>query len=118
LGDGFSTVGMSQRVGEAVSRGVLLRTVAVRLATLAESGGQRTATEIADLSQTGLELLAFLEKKPVGKWSSGASCLTTSDVFLRKKNPAAPYQTFLHSGVVRHGIHGIVRVDGVGVKLV
>ena len=45
-----------------MSRGVFLRTVAVRLATLTESGRQRAATEIADLSQTGLELLAFLEK--------------------------------------------------------
>ena len=45
-----------------MSRGVFLRTVAVRLATLAESGSKRAATEIADLRQTGLELLAFLEK--------------------------------------------------------
>src|ERR1700719_3635337 len=58
LGDGLSTAGMSQRVGGAVSRGVFLRTVAVRLATLTESGRQRAATEIADLSQTGREVLA------------------------------------------------------------
>jgi hypothetical protein len=45
-----------------VSRGACLRTVAVRLAALAESGSQRAATEIADLSQPGLELLAFFEK--------------------------------------------------------
>jgi len=62
LGDGLSTAGMSQRVGGAMSRGVFLRTVAVRLATLAESGSERAATEIADLRQAGLELLAFLEK--------------------------------------------------------
>jgi len=62
LGDGLSTAGMSQRVGGAVPRGVFLRTVAVGLATLAESRGERATTEIADLSQTGLELLAFLVK--------------------------------------------------------
>jgi len=62
LGDGLSTAGMGQRVRGAVSRGVFLYTVAVRLATLAESRGERARTEIADLSQTGLELLAFLVK--------------------------------------------------------
>jgi hypothetical protein len=36
--------------------------VAAPLATLSESRGERTTTEIADLSQTGLELLAFLVK--------------------------------------------------------
>jgi len=64
LGDGLSTAGMSQRVGGAVSRGVFLGTVAIRLATLAESRGERAGTEIADLSQTSLELLAFLVKSP------------------------------------------------------
>jgi hypothetical protein len=36
--------------------------VAVLLTTLAESGGERAATEIVDLSQTGLELLALFLK--------------------------------------------------------
>jgi hypothetical protein len=62
LGDGFSCVGMSQRVGGTVSRGVFLGAVAVRLATLAEARGERAGTEIADLSQTSLELLAFVVK--------------------------------------------------------
>jgi hypothetical protein len=57
---------MSQRVGGAMSRGAFLRTVAVGLATLAESGRERAATEIADLRQTGLELLAFFEKSLYG----------------------------------------------------
>jgi hypothetical protein len=59
LRNGLSLVGMRQGVGRAVSRGVFLCTVAVRLTTLAESGGERATTEIVDLSQTGLELLAF-----------------------------------------------------------
>ena len=42
-----------------MSRGVFLCTVAVRLATFAESGGERSATEIADLRQTAL-VVAFL----------------------------------------------------------
>jgi hypothetical protein len=62
LGDGFSRAGMSQRVGGTVSRGVFLGAVAVRLATLAEARGERAGTEIADLSQTSLELLAFVVK--------------------------------------------------------
>lgn len=62
LGDGLSSAGMSQRVGGAVSQGVFLCTVAVRLATLAESRGERAGTEIVDLRQTGLELLTFLVK--------------------------------------------------------
>jgi hypothetical protein len=33
-----------------------------RLATLAEARGKRAGTEIADLSQIGLELLAFVVK--------------------------------------------------------
>ncbi|MGA8554496.1 MAG: hypothetical protein WB630_08760 [Candidatus Acidiferrales bacterium] len=45
-----------------MSRGVFLCTVAVWLATLAESGSERSATEIADLRQTGLKLLAFFVK--------------------------------------------------------
>lgn len=59
LGDGLSMVSMRQGVGRAVSRGVFLCTVAVRLTTLAKPGGERAATQIVDLSQTGLELLAF-----------------------------------------------------------
>jgi hypothetical protein len=59
LGDGLSRTGMSQRVGGAVSWGAFLRTVAVGLAALAEAGGERAGTEIADLSQTSLDLLAF-----------------------------------------------------------
>jgi hypothetical protein len=62
LGDGLSTAGMSQRIGGAMSRGVFLCTVAVRLATFSESGRERSATEIADLRQTGLKLLAFFVK--------------------------------------------------------
>jgi hypothetical protein len=62
LGDGFSSARMSQRVRGTVSRGVFLGTVAVRLATLAEARGERAGTEIADLRQTGFELLAFLLK--------------------------------------------------------
>jgi hypothetical protein len=62
LGDSFSRAGMSQRVGGAVSRGIFLCTVAVGLTTLAESRGERAGTEIADLSQIGFELLAFVVK--------------------------------------------------------
>jgi hypothetical protein len=65
LGDGLSRAGMSQRVGRAVSRGVFRGTVAVRLATLVEAGRERAGPEIADLSQTGLELLGRAFKEMV-----------------------------------------------------
>ena len=83
-----------------MSRGVFLCTVAVRLATLTESGRERAATEIADLRQTGLELLAFLEKEPVRKWSSGASCLTTLYTVRERKPHHTLSNSTLNSGVV------------------
>jgi hypothetical protein len=77
LGDGLSRAGMSQRVGRTVSRGVFLDTTTVRLATLTEARGERAGTEIADLSQIGLELLAFVVKSLKERVIRGASCLTT-----------------------------------------
>jgi hypothetical protein len=66
LGDGLSRAGMRQRVGGAVSQGVFLCTMAVGLTELAESRGERAGTEIADLSQIGFELLAFVVKSLEG----------------------------------------------------
>jgi hypothetical protein len=62
LGHGLSSTGMSQRVGRTVPGRIFLRTMTVRLATLAKARGKRAWTEIVNLSQIGLELFAFLVK--------------------------------------------------------
>jgi len=60
LGDRFSTHSMSQRIRGTVSRGILLGTVAVGLATFTETRGQKTRTQIVDARQTSGELIAFV----------------------------------------------------------
>jgi hypothetical protein len=43
-----------------MSRGVLLGAVAVGLATLPETRGQKTGTQVIDARQTGRELIASI----------------------------------------------------------
>src|SRR6516225_8025959 len=45
LGDRLSTESMSQRIGRAVSPGILLGTVAIGLAALTETGRQETRSD-------------------------------------------------------------------------
>lgn len=60
LGDRLSSNSMGQRIGRAVSRGVLPSAVAVGLATLTETRGQKTGAQVFHVSQTGGDLMAFI----------------------------------------------------------
>src|SRR6516162_518449 len=62
LGDRLSTESMSQRIGRAVSRGILLGTVAIGLAALTETGRQETRSQVIDLGQTSGNQRAFLSE--------------------------------------------------------
>ena len=77
LGNRFSPTGMKSVSSRAVSWGVFLGTVTVRLATPAKAGGERTAPEIVDLSQTGFELFAPLLKSLHRNGHGVPPCLTT-----------------------------------------
>jgi hypothetical protein len=60
LGDRLSTDAMSQGIRRTMSRGIFLGAVAVGLATLTETRGQNTRTQIVDAGQTSGELIAFI----------------------------------------------------------
>jgi hypothetical protein len=62
LGDGLSSKAMSQRIGRAVSRGVLLSAVTVAFATLTKSCGEKTWAQVIDVSQTGGELITSISE--------------------------------------------------------
>jgi hypothetical protein len=62
LGDRLSSNSMSQGKGRAVSRGVLLSTVAVGLAAPTEARGQKTGAQVLDVGQTGDELIPFISE--------------------------------------------------------
>src|SRR5260370_14856553 len=60
LGDRLSTDSMSQRIGRTVSQRILLSTAAVALATLTETSGQETRTQVIELGQTVGNPSAFI----------------------------------------------------------
>jgi hypothetical protein len=62
LGDRLSSHSMSQRIRRAVSSGVLLGAVAVGLATLTKTCGQKTGAHILDAGQTGREQIALISE--------------------------------------------------------
>src|SRR6201984_1094123 len=64
LGDRFSTGPMGQRIRRTVSWGILPGAGAVRLATLAETRGQKTWTQVAEMGQASGEVIAFFAQSP------------------------------------------------------
>jgi hypothetical protein len=62
LGDRLSTDSMSQRIGRTVPQGILLGTVAIRLAAFTETGSQETGTQVIDLRQTSGNQSAFISE--------------------------------------------------------
>src|SRR5215468_7803151 len=63
LGDRFSADPMGQRIRRTVSWGTLPSTVAVGLATLTESRGQKTGAQVADLGQASRKLITFFAER-------------------------------------------------------
>src|SRR5580700_1104676 len=62
LGDRLSTNPMSQRIRRTMSGRVFPGAVAVRLATLTETRGQKTGTQVLDVGQTGRQLIASISQ--------------------------------------------------------
>src|ERR1700674_1656833 len=62
LGDRLSTDAMSQRIRGTMPRGMLLGAVAVQLATLTKTCGQKTGTQVVDAGQASSELIAFFSE--------------------------------------------------------
>ncbi len=67
LGDRLSRKAMRQRIGWAVSRGILLSAVTVALATFTKSCGEKTGAHVIDAGQTGGELITSISECLQGK---------------------------------------------------
>ena len=69
LGDRLSAHPMSQRIRRTMSGRPFLGAVAVRLATLTETRGQKTGTQVVDAGQTGRQLIASISQCLQWEWS-------------------------------------------------
>jgi hypothetical protein len=94
LGDGLSSKAMSQRIGRAVSRGILLSAVTVALATFTKSRGEKTGAQVIDAGQAGGELITSISECLQGTVHR-TSCLTgIINCQMRKENPKQTLSDF------------------------
>src|SRR6266446_6395707 len=77
-----------------MSRGVLLGAVAVRLATLTETRGQKAGTQIIDAGQTGRQLIASISECLQGNGHGNLYLTDIIDCQTRKQNPSQTLSNF------------------------